>query len=79
MKSGMKLAAIGAALMFTAVSANAAEMKFTHVMNIGTTGTGEGQFKYVEDFAFTQGREASCHRCGPRLGAGVRQDQRQVS
>jgi DNA-binding beta-propeller fold protein YncE len=27
-------------------------LHFEHVMNIGTTGTGEGQFKYVEDFAF---------------------------
>ena len=30
---------------------HAAEPMFEHVMNIGTTGTGEGQFKYVEDFA----------------------------
>ena len=27
-------------------------MDFEHVMNIGSEGTGEGQFKYVEDFAF---------------------------
>src|ERR1700681_2629148 len=30
----------------------AAELKFEHVMNIGSEGVGEGQFKYVEDFAF---------------------------
>lgn len=28
--------------------------KFEHVMNIGKEGSGEGQFKYVEDFAFTK-------------------------
>ncbi len=28
-------------------------MNFEHVMNIGTQGTGEGQFKYVEDFALS--------------------------
>ena len=28
-------------------------MSFEHVMNIGTKGTGEGQFKYVEDFALS--------------------------
>lgn len=27
-------------------------MNFEHVMTIGSEGTGEGQFKYVEDFAF---------------------------
>jgi DNA-binding beta-propeller fold protein YncE len=32
------------------LSATAAEMNFEHVMNIGSTGTGPGQFKYVEDF-----------------------------
>ena len=32
----------------------AADLKFEHVMNIGTIGTGEGQFKYVEDFAFSK-------------------------
>src|SRR5215212_5913024 len=30
------------------------KVTFEHVMNIGSTGTGEGQFKYVEDFAFTK-------------------------
>ena len=32
----------------------AADLKFEHVMNIGAVGTGEGQFKYVEDFAFSK-------------------------
>src|SRR5262245_30550099 len=36
------------------VSADEGKIQFEHVMNIGTTGTGEGQFKYVEDFAFTK-------------------------
>ena len=31
---------------------SASAMTFQHVMNIGSAGTGEGQFKYVEDFAF---------------------------
>jgi len=31
-----------------------AGVQFEHVMNIGSAGTGEGQFKYVEDFAFTK-------------------------
>jgi DNA-binding beta-propeller fold protein YncE len=30
---------------------NAKELRFEHVMNIGTQGSGPGQFKYVEDFA----------------------------
>ena len=29
-------------------------LRFEHVMNIGSAGEGPGQFKYVEDFAFTQ-------------------------
>ena len=28
-------------------------MSVEHVLNIGTKGTGEGQFKYVEDFALS--------------------------
>src|SRR5258707_15752956 len=31
------------------------KIQFEHVLNIGSAGTGEGQFKYVEDFAFTKG------------------------
>jgi DNA-binding beta-propeller fold protein YncE len=30
-----------------------AKMKFEHVLTIGSAGTGKAQFKYVEDFAFT--------------------------
>ncbi len=32
----------------------AAPLKFEHVMNIGSEGRGAGQFKCVEDFAFTR-------------------------
>jgi len=38
----------------SAVAAGAADLKFEHVMNIGSEGFGEGQFKYVEDFAFSK-------------------------
>ena len=31
------------------------ELAFEHVMTIGSEGTGEGQFKYVEDFALSPG------------------------
>jgi len=34
-------------------SGQAQEAKFQHVMSIGTEGVGPGQFKYVEDFAFS--------------------------
>lgn len=34
--------------------AGAADLKFEHVMNIGSAGNGEGQFQYVEDFAFSK-------------------------
>src|SRR5215470_13982649 len=37
-----------------AIPAQAQDVKFEHVMTIGSEGTGEGQFKYVEDFAFTK-------------------------
>ena len=36
-----------------ATGATAGEMAFEHVMTIGSSGAGEGQFKYVENFAFT--------------------------
>jgi DNA-binding beta-propeller fold protein YncE len=42
-----------AAVAVPASSALAGGPAFEHVMNIGTAGTGEGQFKYVEDFAFS--------------------------
>src|SRR4051812_19126716 len=55
MRFAIKSAVIGAGLVLAAAaSCGAAELKFEHVMNIGSTGTGEGQFKYVEDFAFTK-------------------------
>lgn len=41
-------------LFLSAAAATAAELKFEHVMNIGAEGTGAGQFKYVEDFAFSK-------------------------
>jgi DNA-binding beta-propeller fold protein YncE len=47
-------ATIGAALLAVAsIPAQGAELSFEHVMNIGSEGQGEGQFKYVEDFAFS--------------------------
>ncbi len=55
-------ASFGAALMASLASpvlaqqrqtAAMSNMSFEHVMNIGTQGTGEGQFKYVEDFALS--------------------------
>ena len=38
----------------TVSPAAASDLKFEHVMNIGDVGTGEGKFKYVEDFAFSR-------------------------
>lgn len=44
-------AVVGAALVGSlAMTATAAEMRFEHVMSIGTQGNGLGQFGYVEDF-----------------------------
>lgn len=40
--------------IFIAETAAAADLHFQHVLNIGAEGTGPGQFKYVEDFAFTK-------------------------
>ena len=46
---------VGAALMASvAISGQAAELRFEHVMNIGSEGSGQGQFKYIEDFAFSK-------------------------
>jgi DNA-binding beta-propeller fold protein YncE len=39
-------------ILFLAVPVAASALQFEHVMNVGAAGTGEGQFKYVEDFAF---------------------------
>jgi hypothetical protein len=46
--------AAGLALLLPLGMAEAAELKFEHVMNIGSDGTGEGQFKYIEDIAFSK-------------------------
>ena len=46
--------AIGLAFALNGAHAQDSTIKFEHVMNIGSDGTGEGQFKYVEDFAFTK-------------------------
>jgi DNA-binding beta-propeller fold protein YncE len=43
------------AVLALAIPAQAQDVKFEHVMNIGSEGTGEGQFKYVEDFSFSKG------------------------
>jgi DNA-binding beta-propeller fold protein YncE len=37
-----------------ATAAPAGDLKFEHVMNIGSEGYGAGQFKYIEDFAFSR-------------------------
>ncbi len=47
-------ALFGAALIGSiGMAANGAELQFEHVMNIGSKGDGNGQFKYVEDFDLT--------------------------
>ncbi len=46
---------MGAALMVSvATRGHAGDLRFEHVMNIGAEGRGAGQFKYVEDFAFSK-------------------------
>jgi DNA-binding beta-propeller fold protein YncE len=48
-------ALVSIALMLSVVIGGyAAELRFEHVINIGSEGSGPGQFKYVEDFAFTK-------------------------
>ena len=42
------------ALGISVAAADDEKIQFEHVLNIGSAGTGEGQFKYVEDFAFTK-------------------------
>ena len=44
----------GATLFGLSSLGYAGELKFEHHMNIGSTGRGPAQFKYVEDFAFTK-------------------------
>nr|WP_320017213.1 NHL repeat-containing protein [uncultured Desulfobacter sp.] len=49
-----KLMVFFCSLLIFGISINSAigeELQFEHVLNIGSTGTGPGQFKYVEDFA----------------------------
>lgn len=48
--------ALGAMFLLSA-AAGAAPLSFEHVMNIGSEGTAAGQFKYVEDFAFSKNGE----------------------
>jgi DNA-binding beta-propeller fold protein YncE len=43
-----------AAALVLATQVQAAPLQVRHVMNIGVEGRGEGQFKYVEDFAFSK-------------------------
>ncbi len=43
----------GAIALATVMGQAHAGLKFEHVMNIGSKGSGEGQFKYVEDFDLT--------------------------
>jgi DNA-binding beta-propeller fold protein YncE len=54
--SFVSTSAVACAALALAVggTAQASEVKFEHVLTIGSEGTGEGQFKYVEDFAFTK-------------------------
>ena len=45
---------VGAALVACALPlSQAGALQFEHVMNIGSEGSGPGQFQYVEDFAFS--------------------------
>src|ERR1700760_3960148 len=45
--------ALNIALALAGIGApRAAPFAFEHVMDIGSSGTGEGQFAYVQDFAF---------------------------
>ena len=54
MSPWVRVSSLAAFAITIAVSSAAAGWKFEHVMNIGSEGLGEGQFKYVEDFAFTK-------------------------
>jgi DNA-binding beta-propeller fold protein YncE len=47
----ISIAILAAAMVAPAI---AADLRFEHVMNIGSAGAGEGQFGYVEDFAFSK-------------------------
>jgi NHL repeat len=54
-RKGAMAAILSTALVVSLPQASsAAELSFQHVMNVGSEGTGEGQFKYIEDFAFAK-------------------------
>lgn len=53
LKSSFAAALAAGLLASVPTTADAGSLSFQHVMNIGSEGTGEGQFKYVEDFAFS--------------------------
>jgi DNA-binding beta-propeller fold protein YncE len=46
-------AVAASAFVLAMVATPAAALRFEHVMDIGSPGLGEGQFSYVEDFAFS--------------------------
>jgi DNA-binding beta-propeller fold protein YncE len=50
----LKSLLIAATALFVAAQANAAVLQFRCAMTIGSVGAGEGQFRYVEDFAFSK-------------------------
>lgn len=50
---GLRALACGACLLVSMQVALADASRFEHVLTFGSEGTEEGQFKYVEDFAFT--------------------------
>ena len=55
MRRNLQYALVGAAsLVFCAAAGQSHGLEFRHLMNIGTPGVGEGQFRYVEDFAFSK-------------------------
>ena len=41
-------------LLASSIAVSASDLKFEHVMSIGSEGDGPGQFRYVEDFAFSR-------------------------
>jgi DNA-binding beta-propeller fold protein YncE len=41
-------------LLASSIAVSASDLKFEHVMSIGSEGDGPGQFQYVEDFAFSR-------------------------
>ena len=51
MFSKKTLLVLASAALSLGLCVNAQALSFKHVMNIGSQGDGDGQFKYVEDFA----------------------------